>query len=145
MSASDWKGYLLQARKSNNDSWQKFPMKYINETSWDTTPNQREEIKAYRNENNRNLTRVTAGGRKTSINFKTRPNLLLKDKIAIQKFFTDNENNKAQRRVTLRYWNDEENKYDTGDFYRTDTKFTIKKITDDTIIYDAIEIQLVEY
>jgi len=153
MSASDWKGYLLRAK--NGDTYTKFPMKYINEASWETTPNQREEIKAYRDENSRDLHRVTAAGKKTSISFRTRPNLHLRDKIAIQKFFTDNEQSsssasenakrKSQRRITLQYWNDESNEYKTSDFYRTDIKFTIKKVTDDDIIYEEIQIELVEY
>ena len=145
MSASDWKGYLLRARKTDNDEWETFPMQYINEASYEVTPNQREEIKAYRNENTRNLHRVTAAGKKTSISFKTRPNLHLKDKIAIQRWFTSNENNHNQRRITIRFWNDEDNEYKTGDFYRTDIKFTIKKVTDDDIIYDELQVELVEY
>lgn len=145
MSASDWKGYLLRARKTDNDEWQDFPMNYMQADTWETIPNQREEIKAYRDENSRNLHRVTAAGKKTSIGFKTRPNLHLKDKIRIQKFFTDNENKASQRRITLKYWNDEINDYKQGDFYRPDIKFTIKKITDDDIIYDEVAIELVEY
>jgi len=145
MSASDWKGYLIQARKTKDDPWETFPMKYINETSYKTAPNQREEIKAYRNENTRDLTRVTAAGKKTEIAFETRENLHLKDKIKIQKFFTDNENNKSQRRITLRYWNEEDNEYKIGDFYRIDITFTIKKVSDTDIIYDKVAVDLIEY
>ena len=145
MASSDWKGFLLKARKTNNDDWEEFPLKYINESSWESTPNQREELKAYRNENTRNLTRVTAQGKKSSITFTTRPNLHLHDKIVIQNWFTRNENNHSQRRITLKYWNDEENDYKTGDFYRTDIPFKIKKVTADDIIYDEVKIELVEY
>lgn len=143
--STNWRGYLLRAKKDEHSSWETFPMKYINEASWESTPNQREELKAYRNENNRDLTRVTASGKKSSITFKTRPNLHLTDKIKVQKFFTDNENNASQRRIYLEYWNDESNDYKKADFYRTDTKFTIKKVTEDDIIYDELQIELVEY
>lgn len=143
--ATNWEGYLLKARKNSEDEWSTFPLKYINESSWKTIPNQREEIKAYRNENDRNLTRVTASGKKTAIAFQTRENLHLVDKMRIQNFFTSNESNAGQRKVHLKYWNDESNDYKEGDFYRTDIEFTIKKITDDDIIYAPVTVNLVEY
>lgn len=143
--ATNWEGYLLKARKNDQDEWSTFPLKYVNEASWKTKPNQREEIKAYRDENNRNLTRVTASGKKSAITFETRGNLHLADKIKIQKFFTTNELDATQRKVHLKYWNDEANDYKEGNFYRTDIEFTIKKITDTDIIYEPISIELVEY
>lgn len=146
--STNWQGYLFKAVKTNEE----FPDKYINAESWESLPNSREEIKAYRDDNSRNLHRITATGHKTSITFKTRPNLTLEDKIAIQKFFTDAEAEETdsttahrERKVQLRYWNDEENVYKTSYFYRPDIKFTIRKITNDTIIYKEIEIGLVEY
>ena len=120
-------------------------MHYINESGYTATPNQREEIKAYRDENTRNLVRITASGTKTKIEFKLRKGLHLDDKIAIQKWFTDAESNAKERKINLQYWNDEDNRYETGDFYRPDLVFTIRKVTDDDIIYDALEIHLVEY
>lgn len=141
MSASDWKGYFIRDVENEKN----FPMKYIKESSYQSTPNQREEIKAYRNENTRNLTRVTATGKKTSISFTTRPNLTLSDKIKIQKFFTDAESNHSQRKVKLKYWNDEDNEYHISNFYRPDIEFRIKKATSTDLIYDEITIELVEY
>jgi hypothetical protein len=117
-----FEGYLL---KSGNDI---FPHKYIEFSSWDSTPNQREEIKAYRDDNTRNLTRVTAAGRKTAIAFKTRDNLTLAEKQEIQNFFTSHETNAAERKIPLTFWNDESNSYMTGDFYRPNIKFPIKTI-----------------
>ena len=146
--STNWQGYLLKATKTDEE----FPLEYIAWESWNSTPNAREEIKAYRDDNSRNLHRITAVGHKTSIQFKTRPNLTLEDKIAIQKFFTDAEAEETdvtlahrERKVQLKYWNDEDNMYKTSYFYRPDIKFTIKKVTDDTIIYKEIEIHLVEY
>ena len=146
--STNWQGYLLKAVKTD----EYFPDEYINAESWESLPNSREEIKAYRDDNSRNLHRITATGHKTSITFKTRPNLTLEDKIAIQKFFTDAEAEETdaagahkERKVQLQYWNDEENVYKTSYFYRPDIKFTIRKITEDTIFYKEIEIGLVEY
>ena len=134
-----FEGYLL---KSGNDI---FPHKYIEFSSWESTPNQREEIKAYRDDNTRNLTRVTAAGRKTAIAFKTRDNLTLDEKKEIQKFFTDHETNKAERKLPLTFWNDEDNTYKTGYFYRPNLKFPIKSISGNNIVYGSVQIDLVEY
>ena len=138
-----WKGYLLKTGSGANEK--KFPDKYIKADSYESTPNQREEIKAYRNENSRDLVRVTAQGTKTSIRFTTRPNLHLAEKQKLQKWFTDAESDHHQRKINIEFWNDESNSYQTGDFYRPDLNFKIKKLTDDDIIYDELTIELVEY
>lgn len=136
-----FQGYLL--KENNTDT--EFPLKYIKWESYDSTPNQREEIKAYRDENTRNLTRVTAAGQKTKINFTTVPGLHLKDKKIIQKWFTDAESNHRQRKINITYWNDESNSYKTGDFYRPDITFTIRKVLSNDLIYNELSITLVEY
>lgn len=136
-----FQGYLFKATGASAA----FPMKYIDETTWESTPNQREELKAYRDDNTRDLTRVTAAGRKTAISFETRSGLHKADKEAIQSYFTSNESDATQRRISLTYWNDEENNYKQGDFYRPNLTFKIKKITGNDIIYDKVKIDLVEY
>lgn len=138
---SSYAGYFIKATATGT----RFPMKYINEESYKSTPNQREEIKAYRDENTRDLHRVTASGKKTKIEFTTRDGLHLKDKKIIQKFFTDAESDAAQRKISLEYWNDEDNTYKTSSFYRPDIEFTIKKATDTDLIYKELTIKLVEY
>lgn len=125
-----------------------FPHKYIQLSSWETNPNQREEIKAYRDDNTRNLTRYTAAGMKTSIKFKTRPFLHLVEKTEIQKFFTDHETDaeaQLQRKVSITFWNDETNDYQTGFFYRPNMAFTIEKISGTDIVYREFQFELVEY
>lgn len=146
--ANNWQGYLLKATKTGDY----FPNEYIAYDTWEALPDAREEIKAYRSDNSRNLHRITAEGHKSSVTFKTRANLHLADKMAIQKFFTDAEDEEAdtatahkERKVQLTYWNDEENRYKTAYFYRPDVKFPIKKISETDIIYDQYEIGLVEY
>lgn len=144
MAANDFQGYLFRTGMLTT-SGTIFPLEYMQFNSWSSTPNQREEIKAYRDDNTRNLTRVTAAGRKTPISFKTRPNLNLAEKIAIQTFFTSAESNPDERKIHIVYWNDEENVYKEGDFYRPNMAFTIKKIEGNNIIYDELQIDLVEY
>lgn len=137
----DFKGYLLKAVATGEI----FPHEYMKLESWDSTPNSREEIKAYRDENNRDLTRVTAAGRKTSFKFSTRNKLRLVQKQKVQAFFTNAETDATQRKVELEYWNDEDNEYKTGYFYRPDITFPIYKITDNDIFYKEITIECVEY
>ena len=136
---ANFEGYLF---KSGNDI---FPHEYIVYESYSTLPNSREEIKAYRDDNTRNLTRVTAQGTKSSFSFKTRPYLHLADVEKILEFFTSHESSSLERKINLTYWNNENLEYKTADFYRADITFTIKKITDDDIIYNEAEISLVEY
>ena len=134
-------GYLLKAVATNTP----FPNKYIQCETWESTPDQREELVAYRDDNTRNLVRVTASGKKSVFSFKTRENLHLAEKEAIQKFFTDAEVDHEQRKVQLEFWNDETNSYDTGYFYRPNMPFPIKRITDNDIIYGELNLEFVEY
>lgn len=143
--ASNFRGYLIKATLTN----QIFPLSYINYGSWDSTPKQREEIKAYRDDNTRDLTRVTAEGMKSVFGFETRANLHLTDKQAIQAFFYNAESDHHQRKVNLQYWNEETNQYETADFYRPDMNFPIRKIidngTESDIIYGSLKLEFVEY
>lgn len=140
-----FEGYLFASCDANFKPKKIFPNKYIQYNSWSSTPNQREEIKAYRDDNTRNLTRVTAAGKKSVFSFKVRGNLHLDDKIEILNFFTDAELDHEQRKVNLKFWDDENNEYKTGTFYRPNMKFPIMKITDDDIIYGELTIECIEY
>lgn len=141
--ASNFQGFLLKATATG----QTFPLKYINYESWNSTPKQREEIKAYRDDNTRNLTRVTAEGMKSVFAFETRPGLHLSEKMEIQAFFTSAESDAHQRKINLQYWNDETNSYETADFYRPDMNFPIRKVIaeDNDIVYGSLKLEFVEY
>lgn len=141
--SSTFKGYLFG--KGSGNSVTPFPNRYIALESWSSTPNQREEIKAYRDDNTRELTRVTAQGKKSVFSFKTRKYLHLADKQAIQTFFTSSESDPNQRKIQLTFWNEENNDYATGYFYRPNMPFKIYKITEDDIIYDEMSFELIEY
>lgn len=112
--------------------------------SYSTTPNQREEVKAVRDDYTRDLTRITAPGTKTRIEFMTLP-CELKTKMAIQAFFTNAEVDALQRKIQLEYYNEETNTYKTSYFYRDDITFNVKKATDTDIEYEGFRIVLVEY
>ena len=144
---ASFKGYLFKKTVGTGASAHDvpFPNRYIALDTWDSTPNQREEIKAYRDDNTRNLTRITAQGKKSKFTFKTRKYLHLAEKKEIQEFFTDSETDRNQRKIQLTYWNDEANEYRTGYFYRPNMTFKIYKITDDDIIYNEMSFELIEY
>ena len=139
--ATNFAGYLLKATKTDTI----FPHKYIALESWESTPDQREELKAYRDDNTRNLTRLTAQGKKSIFSFTTRDRLTLEEKMEIQAFFYDGESDHEQRKINLQFWNEETNSYDTGDFYRPNMNFPIYRISDDNIIYKAMKFEFVEY
>lgn len=118
---------------------------YIKAETYKSTPNAREEIKAYRDENTRNLHRVPAQGHKTSISFTIR-RLHKAEKEIVQNYFKTNGNSfNKERKIQLYYWNDEDNNYKQAYFYLPDIEFKIKKITDNDIIYDEFEVSLIEY
>lgn len=138
---SPFKGYLLKAIDTDTI----LSGEYIETTTWKSTPNQREEIKAWRDDNTRDLTRITAKGKKSIFSFSTVAGMNLEQKMAFQKFFTDAEDNAEERKIHLQYWNDENNAYKTGYFYRPNMEFTIQEYTDDDIIYDTMNFDFVEY
>lgn len=141
MNSSPFKGYLLKAIDTDTI----LSGEYIETTTWKSTPNQREEIKAWRDDNTRDLTRITAKGKKSIFSFSTVSGMNLEQKMAFQKFFTDAEDNAEERKIHLQYWNDEDNTYKTGYFYRPNMEFTIQEYTDDDIIYDTMNFDFVEY
>ena len=134
-------GYLLKAVDTN----EVFPNQYIEYESWTSTPDRREELVAYRDDNTRNLVRVTAAGKKSTFSFNLRDGLHLKDKQKIQSFFTRAEVDTDQRKVQLEFWNDETNSYDTGFFYRPNMPFPIKSITENDIVYGKLSLEFIEY
>lgn len=149
-------GHLFGYVDSNNViHW--FPEEYMALETWSSTPNQREEIKAYRDDNTRNLTRVTAAGRKSIFSFETRERLHLADVQAIKNFFVNHESNTAERKIRLAFWNEEAGDYITADFYRPNMAFPVKQIvnkpiringSNDTyvdIIYGKLKIELIQY
>ena len=104
---AEFLGYFFKATKTGIA----FPSNYIKYDSYKCTPNQREEIKAYRDENTRELYRLTADGMKTKITFTTIDTLHKADKEAILAFFVNAESAETdssialkQRKVQLTYW-----------------------------------------
>lgn len=139
-----WEGYFFKSTRTNTP----FNNSYIDFEGYDSTPNQREDIKAYRDENTRDLYRITAAGHKTKIQFKTRAGLNILQKADIQNFFRSSctADEWKERKVQLTYWNDEDNEYYTSYFYIPDIKFTIHHLDSwNNPVYSALEVHLIEY
>lgn len=135
---SEFRGYLLRNEQGETID------KYIQLDTYKSTPNQREEIDAYRDDNTRALYRETADGMKTAISFTSMP-VDLAGKMAIQSFFNNATVIAKERKVYLTYWNDEDNQYESSYFYIANYYFKIIRITEDNIFYEAIDFDLVEY
>lgn len=138
---ANWKGYYFKAVNSPTP----FPLKYIAEGSWESTPKQREELKAYRDDNTRELTRVTAEGEKSAFKCILRENLHLKDVEDILNYFYQYETNFKERKIQLEYWCEEFLDYRTGYFYRPNMNFKNKTATDNDIVFSELELMFVEY
>lgn len=132
-----FEGYLLKF------GTQILPHKYIQLSSYDTTPNQRTELSAVR-DNTNYLCRVTSPNHKTTIKFST-ISLSLAEKTEIQAIMLNGLVNEVERKYRITYWNDEINAYVTSDFYMPDVNYQIKKIEGKNIEYNPISYELIEY
>ena len=132
---SNYAGYFLKFGGT------KLPNSYL--TSFSSTPNQRSELSAYRDNNNL-LNRVTSPNFKTKITFKTKP-LFIDEKINMQNIIAGGYTNYIERKASVTYYNDETDSYYTGDFYVPDVNFTVKYCSGNTIVYAPVEITLIEY
>lgn len=132
-----FEGYLLKFGS------QVLPHKYIQLSSYDTTPNQRTELSAVR-DNNNYLCRVTSPNHKTTIKFTTMP-LNLAEKTELQEAMKKGLVNETERKYKVTYWNDETNTYKTSEFYMPDVNYPIRSIENNDIEYNPISFELIEY
>lgn len=133
-----FEGYLMKAFGTI------FPHKYIQISTYQTTPSQRQDLDSYQDSKG-NLHRTVVPHDRSKIVFKTMDNLKLAEKQEIQAFFNGAMTNARERKITLTYWNDEDNIYKTGSFYIPDVTYPIKRIMGNDIVYDSVEYHLIEY
>lgn len=124
------------------------PNSFVLADGWESTPNQRLEIDAYRDANAL-LHRETSGNFKTSIKLNIR-RLNLKEMTALKNVIglaTLNVNNKKQRKLAVNYWNDETLKYEYAEMYMPDVTYTIHAVDEEKndIEYNSFSIELIEY
>lgn len=137
---AQFKGYLLRFPKNNLQ----FPHRLIAKETYQATPLQRTEIKAYRDSNNL-LRRVTSPNNKTKITFSTKDGLTLPEMQTIRNVLNSAMTNSQQRKLDVEYWDDELLAYRTMTAYMPDITYTPKKITADNIIYTAVNFTFIEY
>jgi len=138
---SNFEGWLIKFGE------QIMPNGYLLVEGWESTPNQRTEIDAYRDGNN-------LLHRETSENFKSKivmsvADLDLADKIRFLDIINSGMIDAKERKVDVTYWNDETNQYITSPtgFYIPDIKWVIENVDEEekNIHYKKFTITLIEY
>ena len=124
------------------------PNSFLLADGWESTPNQRIELDAYRDANVL-LHRETASNFKTKLKLNIRE-MTLEERIAFNNVIglaTLSVTDKKQRRVMVTYWNDETLEYATGIFYMPDTTYVIHNLNEENkdLEYNPFSITLVEY
>lgn len=124
------------------------PNSFILADGWESVPNQRVEIDAYRDAN-------VLLHRETSENFKTSLTLTIRSMNleemtafkAVIGLATLNINDRRERKLMVTYWNDEVLDYRTAIMYMPDVTYSIHTVSEDRrdIEYNSFTIELIEY
>lgn len=124
------------------------PNSFLLADGWESTPNQRIELDAYRD------ARVYLH-RETAADFKTKLKLNLREMTLVEREAFDNViglatlsiSDKRERKVAVQYWNDEDLDYAYGEFYITDTTYVAHKVDEEKcdIKYNPFSMTLIEY
>lgn len=135
-----FQGYLL---KFGNVE---LPNSYLQMDKCTSTPNQREEIEAYRDDYSRDLHRVTATGKKTKQTFAFRA-LKHTELAALKTVMANSLVDEGQRKYNVTFWDDEKLEYRTGAFYIPDITYTRSWIDEknNILYYKEFEMTIVEY
>ena len=131
--ANNYEGWIL---KINGNV---IPGNYF--TDYSSTPSQRQESDAQVDQTGV-LHRATMPHTRSSIRFTTHI-LTLDEKIDLQNRMGYAASH--QRTVYVEYWNDETNSYYSGTFYLPDVEFSVMDFNADTILYNPISFELIEY
>lgn len=132
-----YEGYLLMLGKK------KFPMKYIKSDTYKSTPNQRTELKAYTNAQNK-LIRQTSPRYRSKVEFET-PLLFLDELEEIRQMINEATTNVVERKGSVKYWNDEDLRYKKMECYMPDIEYVIKEELNNTLLYNSIRLAFIEY
>ncbi len=124
------------------------PNSFILADGWESTPNQRVELDAYRDANVL-LHRETSENFKTYLTLNIRP-MDLAEMTAFKNVLglaTLEITSKRERRLMVTYWNDEELEYKAAVMYMPDVTYSIHTVNEATndIEYNPFSIELIEY
>lgn len=142
MSASDFQGWLIR----NPTTHEEFPHHLIVKDNYQSTPLQRIDLKAYR-DNNVELHRVVSPNYKTKIEFST-IEMTQYQLQEIQNFLAGTRISYKERKVALEYWDDDLLQYRVMNAaYQTDTTYPVSTINriSKIIKYRSIKFTFIEY
>ncbi|MBO5853110.1 MAG: hypothetical protein J6Q61_00055 [Bacteroidales bacterium] len=140
--AGNFQGWLIKFGEVQ------LPNSFLLADGWESTPNQRIELDAYRDAN-------VLLHRETASSFKTKLKLNIREMTLVERMAFDNViglatlsiTDKKQRRVSVTYWNDETLDYTKGIFYMSDTTYVIHHANEENkdIEYNPFTLTLIEY
>ncbi|MGF7145292.1 hypothetical protein HNQ56_003733 [Anaerotaenia torta] len=115
-----------------------FPNSLLATEGYSDTPNIRLDKNAYRDGRGK-LNRGILPEKPSTITIKTVDWLSMGQKIILQAFFIPRDV------ITMEYWNDETNNYETARFYVPEIKYTHKKQIKGATFLNALEIEFIAY
>lgn len=127
----DFDGWLIKVNGTI------FPNNLISYSTYKSTPNQITDLDSYTDEDGL-LHRNPLPHLSSKIEFETKP-MWLPQKKQIQKLIP------TRILLNVDYWNDEENQYNSGEFYVPDIIYPIIWLQYGSILYDKIRIAFIEY
>lgn len=133
-----YKGYLLKI-----GNYVITGEKFINEASYDVT-RQIQDLDSYRDTNGV-LHRNTVRNTPITVKFSTRPNLDNDELALFLGTIAQNYITPAERKAHVEVFVPELNEYITLDMYIANPTIKIKKIDNNRVIYEAIEMNLIGY
>ena len=132
-----YNGYLL---KFGNEI---FPNKYLLADGYQSTPNQRTELEAYRDADIL-LHRATSPNLKTKLIFSVCP-MPLPDKENLQIIINNSMISTVERKCRVEYFNAETNSYATGIFYISDVTYQTMGFFGGERWFSSVQYELTEY
>lgn len=135
-------GFLIKVGGSNGTA---IPFKYMKAESYKAAPSQRLETEAKRAVTGL-LYRTTVDHTATKIEFET-PTINNKDLQDLLTLFRNNFTIGIERKLTIYYYNEENDNYETADVYMPDIDYEINHIDlpNNLIYYNPIRICFIEY
>ena len=133
-------GYLIRLGGNSGDN---LPMELIAAESYSATPDQRLESKAARAVTGK-LYRSTCDHMATKIEIETVP-MTNRDLTGLMALIASHFTDTQQRKINLKYYDNETDNYKTGTFYMPDVQYKILRVDGNTIYYDSIRLAFIEY
>lgn len=145
--SAGFRGYLIKLKARGNYAAEELPLKYMGIGSYSCTPNQRMESSANRATDGV-LHRTTVSHTATKIEFDT-PNITNEDVADLNKLLQHHMTNRLQRKISIEYYDPENDEYKSADCYMPDVQYKINSIVEGgqygKILYTPIRYAFIEY